>query len=212
MQSTAFTCDRCLAPLPPGVSVCPNCGQVFSASVPTAPPQQAYIQPRQTAGKGMPTIAIIGIVGVVGCLPMIGIVAAIMFPVFAIARDRARESVSMNNLKQIGLATLQYELEHNNKYPPMDSMDHFKSALSTYVPSQNGRDIFTEPGGAPYALNTSLSNQDVSSQGDPAQTVLAKETMPHRLGMIAVVYGDGHVRTTYPATGAPSSTSSSGSN
>ncbi len=41
-------------------------------------------------------------------IAIISILAAILFPVFATAREKARQTGCMNNLKQIGLATVQY--------------------------------------------------------------------------------------------------------
>lgn len=39
---------------------------------------------------------------------IIGLLAALLFPVFAKARERARQSVCESNLHQIGLATQMY--------------------------------------------------------------------------------------------------------
>jgi prepilin-type processing-associated H-X9-DG protein len=136
----------------------------------------------------------VGLVGCFGCLPFIAIFAAILFPVFYAARQSARETNSMSNLKIIGLASIQYENDHFNKYPPTDTMAHFKAALKPYMTTEDNEDLFTEPGtGKPYALNANLSNQDVASQGNPADFVLARETIPLRNGMIATLYADGHV-------------------
>jgi prepilin-type N-terminal cleavage/methylation domain-containing protein len=41
-------------------------------------------------------------------MAVIAIIAAILFPVFARARDRARQTTCASNLRQIGMATMQY--------------------------------------------------------------------------------------------------------
>ena len=41
-------------------------------------------------------------------IAIIAILAAILFPVFAQAREKARATSCMSNMKQIGLAVLQY--------------------------------------------------------------------------------------------------------
>jgi len=45
-------------------------------------------------------------------IAIIAILAAILFPVFAKAREKARQSSCMSNLKQIGLAVLQYAQDY----------------------------------------------------------------------------------------------------
>jgi len=48
---------------------------------------------------------------------IISILAAILFPVFAKAREQARKAVCASNLKQIGLATMMYAQDFDEKYP-----------------------------------------------------------------------------------------------
>ena len=49
-------------------------------------------------------------------IAIISILAAILFPVFARARENARRSSCASNLKQIGLATMQYVQDYDGKY------------------------------------------------------------------------------------------------
>jgi prepilin-type processing-associated H-X9-DG protein len=44
--------------------------------------------------------------------------AAILFPMFAHSREKARRSSCQSNLKQIGLAVTQYMQDYNTKFPP----------------------------------------------------------------------------------------------
>jgi prepilin-type N-terminal cleavage/methylation domain-containing protein/prepilin-type processing-associated H-X9-DG protein len=48
---------------------------------------------------------------------IIGILAAILFPVFARARENARKAVCMSNLKQIGLGLMMYVQDFDETYP-----------------------------------------------------------------------------------------------
>lgn len=51
-------------------------------------------------------------------IAIISILAAILFPVFARARENARRSSCMSNLKQIGLGMMQYTQDFDERYAP----------------------------------------------------------------------------------------------
>jgi prepilin-type N-terminal cleavage/methylation domain-containing protein/prepilin-type processing-associated H-X9-DG protein len=53
-------------------------------------------------------------------IAIIAILAAILFPVFARARENARRASCQSNLKQLGLGMLQYTQDYDEKYPPVD--------------------------------------------------------------------------------------------
>ncbi|MEO6906466.1 MAG: type II secretion system protein [Abditibacteriaceae bacterium] len=50
-------------------------------------------------------------------LGIIAVLAAILFPVFARARESARRASCQSNLKQLGLAVLQYTQDYDERYP-----------------------------------------------------------------------------------------------
>jgi prepilin-type N-terminal cleavage/methylation domain-containing protein/prepilin-type processing-associated H-X9-DG protein len=50
-------------------------------------------------------------------IAIIAILAAILFPVFAQARDKARQVSCMSNMKQLGLAVLMYAQDHDERMP-----------------------------------------------------------------------------------------------
>ena len=50
-------------------------------------------------------------------IAIIAILAAILFPVFARARENARRSSCSSNLKQIGLGLIQYTQDYDEKFP-----------------------------------------------------------------------------------------------
>ncbi|HHX40945.1 MAG TPA: DUF1559 domain-containing protein, partial [Armatimonadetes bacterium] len=50
-------------------------------------------------------------------IAIIAILAAILLPVFARARENARKSTCQSNLKQMGLAVMQYVQDYDEVYP-----------------------------------------------------------------------------------------------
>jgi len=54
-------------------------------------------------------------------IAIIGILAAILLPALAKARESARRSACVNNLKQLGLVMGMYASENRDKFPPIDN-------------------------------------------------------------------------------------------
>jgi prepilin-type N-terminal cleavage/methylation domain-containing protein len=50
-------------------------------------------------------------------IAIIAILAAILFPVFARARDKARQTACLSNLRQMGMAMIQYVADYDGVYP-----------------------------------------------------------------------------------------------
>jgi len=65
----------------------------------------------QFKGRGFTLIELLVVVAI------ISILAAILFPVFARARENARRTSCLNNLKQIGLGIMQYTQDYDEKFP-----------------------------------------------------------------------------------------------
>ena len=63
-------------------------------------------------------------------IAIIAILAAILFPVFARARENARRTSCMSNLKQIGLGIMQYAQDHDERYPGWVEMGNFCNATA----------------------------------------------------------------------------------
>jgi prepilin-type N-terminal cleavage/methylation domain-containing protein len=76
-------------------------------SVTTPVPQPA---PRRTS-RAFTLIELLVVIAI------IAILAAILFPVFAQAREKARQVTCASNLKQIGLATLMYIQDYDETFP-----------------------------------------------------------------------------------------------
>lgn len=65
----------------------------------------------QRQGRGFTLIELLVVIAI------IAILAAILFPVFARARENARRSSCMSNLKQIGLGMMQYTQDYDERMP-----------------------------------------------------------------------------------------------
>jgi len=57
-------------------------------------------------------------------IAIIAILAAILFPVFASVRSKARDTATLSNLKQIGLAEVQYEQDSDGASTPYQKYDY----------------------------------------------------------------------------------------
>jgi len=81
-------------------------------------------------------------------IAIIAILAAILFPVFARARENARRTSCLSNLKQIGLGFVQYTQDYDEKYP----MAWHKTV---YTDRDDVGYAAADPGtpGATYAIN-----------------------------------------------------------
>ncbi len=102
-------------------------------------------------------------------IAIIAILAAILFPVFALAREKARTSNCASNLKQIITAEMQYledwdqTFRHNVGYVPFGSKNTWTEALKPYLgnPAGGPGTIFWCPSdyhNYSYSRNTWLGN------------------------------------------------------
>ena len=74
------------------------------------------LHPRFSHKSGFTLIELLVVIAI------IAILASILFPVFARARENARRSSCSSNLKQLGLATIQYVQDYDEKYPPIQDL------------------------------------------------------------------------------------------
>jgi prepilin-type N-terminal cleavage/methylation domain-containing protein/prepilin-type processing-associated H-X9-DG protein len=111
-------------------------------------------------------------------IAIIAILAAILFPVFARARENARRASCQSNLKQIGLGVLQYTQDYDERFPNSyfgtDSVGwseriqpYLKSVQIYQCPSEtNGPDANPVNNGySDYFFNVSLSFNGVDNTG-----------------------------------------------
>jgi prepilin-type N-terminal cleavage/methylation domain-containing protein/prepilin-type processing-associated H-X9-DG protein len=61
-------------------------------------------------------------------IAIIAILAAILFPVFAQAREKARQTSCLSNMKQIGLGLIQYVQDYDETYPTAYFHNNFSCA------------------------------------------------------------------------------------
>ena len=72
------------------------------------------MQPTVTGPRGFTLIELLVVIAI------IAIIAAILFPVFAKAREKARQTTCLSNMKQIGLALTQYVQDSDEIMPLTD--------------------------------------------------------------------------------------------
>lgn len=68
---------------------------------------------------------------------IIAILTAVLFPIFAKSRERARQAVCMSNMKQLGLGFMQYTQDYNEMYPqsPWEQFQGWAGQIYPYVKS-----------------------------------------------------------------------------
>lgn len=98
-------------------------------------------------------------------IAIIAILAAILFPVFARARENARRSACQSNLKQIGLGMMQYTQDYDEKMPYTFStvgggIYSWESVVQPYVKSAQ---LFACPSNSKKAQNTVDQNGNALS-------------------------------------------------
>ena len=89
-------------------------------------------------------------------IAIIAILAAILFPVFGRARENARRSSCLSNMKQIGLGALQYSQDYDEKWMPHEGAyilpgnvrSSWDLTLQPYLKSTQIITCPSDPGGA----------------------------------------------------------------
>lgn len=67
-------------------------------------------------------------------IAIIAILAAILFPVFARAREKARQSSCLSNCKQLGLAAMMYSQDYDEKVMPTRCADSSSAVIMYWCP------------------------------------------------------------------------------
>ncbi len=126
-------------------------------------------------------------------IAIIGILASILFPVFARARENARRASCQSNLKQLGLGILQYSQDYDEKLvssqggwtgniqPYLKSVQLFQCASELNPPADSGYSyMYTD-----YAYNSTLGADtdavvrrglSLSSLTQPSLTVMVSDS------------------------------------
>ena len=122
-------------------------------------------------------------------IAIISILAAILFPVFAKVREKARQTTCTSNLKQMGLAFAQYTQDNDGGYPNACSADpasaaagnctasgdpylwtgqHFRWLLMPYLGFQQQRATNPSAAGYPWVSVPGTQPQVLWCPSDPA--------------------------------------------
>ena len=117
-------------------------------------------------------------------IAIIAILAAILFPVFAQAREKARAASCLSNNKQIALAFSMYKQDYDETYPPAVTDPNganiwWEISVAPYIKASNVGGILTCPSAASrawaYSMNWSMSGQSDASAARPSDTILAAD-------------------------------------
>ncbi len=119
-------------------------------------------------------------------IAIIALLAAILFPVFAQAREKARQAACQSNLRQIGMAFAQYAIDYDDRlpdrrdlkaslpggfrpwttWPPSDPRGGWAAvALNPYIRASNGANIWSCPSVAGSALGEAVQVRQATAEG-----------------------------------------------
>src|SRR5580658_9143024 len=139
-------------------------------------------------------------------IAIIAILAAILFPVFAQAREKARAISCLSNVKQLGLAFAQYSQDFDEKNPNGVNVygggNGWAGELYVYVKSANvykcPDDAYPQsPDSYAYNNNNCIPTYDPTTGVD--SYTLAQYTSPAKTVLLAEVQGDYFSATWSPA-------------
>ena len=122
-------------------------------------------------------------------IAIIAILAAILFPVFAKAREKARQITCTSNMKQLGLGFIQYTQDNDEKYPGCNNAATFPWGWAGEIyPYVKSTGVYRCPddsttGTTSYAVNQALyyningypGHASIAALNSPAVTVLLLE-------------------------------------
>ena len=137
-------------------------------------------------------------------IAIIAILAAILFPVFAKAREKARQTACLSNQRQLAMGIIMYAGDNNETFPPNEGV--YTSLAGTKLVCQD-RPIKTNTG---YAMEVTAYGQLLSAVPDPTVQALVFDSdndyadwqasvARHDGGYIAA-YVDGHAAYTKTTT------------
>ena len=159
------------------------------------PPGYCVPPPKNNSAVKIVLIVLACVFG--GGILLIAILAAILFPVFQKAREKARLSACDSNVKQIELGMIQYTQDHNDMFPK--SAAAYKDAVFPYLQSEQLFHCPSDQGGpVDYAMNTKLQGVSIDKIAHPDAVIAVyegKNQTPNfrHDGKAVIGYADGHV-------------------
>ncbi len=125
-------------------------------------------------------------------LPVFFLFLLPILPVFGRAHSNALRTSSQSNLKQIGLATIEFSQDHNETFPTGRTIAEWKTAT---LPYSKLEDLYVSPSTKePYSVNPSLSGLSLAQLAEPATTPMFYEKKEDDLGGHNIGFTDGHVK------------------
>jgi len=135
-------------------------------------------------------------------IAIIAILAAILFPVFAKAREKARQSSCLSNVKQMALAWLQYAQDYDECLPPQYwNGRYWAQLIRPYVKNDqificpSDRSYYATPGVGLYGGNTyglQYAPVGVSASTNNGGVALALVRYPAETLMVGDMDGSGN--------------------
>lgn len=106
-------------------------------------------------------------------IAIVAILAAILFPVFAQARERARMTACLSNCKQLGLGLAMYGQDYDETYPNIRRTGYsfnWKNAIMPYLKNKQIMSCPSNPTGKPTGPGDGHNNGE-GWQSEPDQTM-----------------------------------------
>lgn len=206
-------CHRCGVPLdadtPPSRTFEPAPSREFSGAPSPAPPTWATGKGyRRETGPGAPRSGgpIVAVILLAGCaLFAVTILAAILFPVFAKARERAQIEVCMEAGQRNAMALFADARIHGGR---LASAYFWEDAVAARLGPNADTSCPKATVGSGFMMNAALSGRPITSISDPARTVLLfeggdgrnlsggpQDAKSHHGRRITVVFADGRTAT-----------------
>lgn len=114
------TCPYCAEALPASAERCPSCGEDPRGPAPAQAP----------GGRGPGFVIGLIVLVLLGAPCLLGLLAALLMPALMQAKDKANRTKCGNDLRQLGLASLQYA-DDKRRFPHVRGLDELDGAVET---------------------------------------------------------------------------------